>query len=378
MAESGTGFDCIVIGAGIAGASVASELAPHMRVVLLERESQPGYHTTGRSAAVYTEAYGPPVIRALTRASRAFYWKPESPYLSHPLLTKRDVVFTARADQADAVAELAHELGQAVSPLSGAEVEARVPLLRKGYAASGLLDAGAADIDVNGLHQHFLKAFRAAGGEVRTGAEVLGMARKGEDWLVETKAGSFTAPVVVNAAGAWADEVARLAGAAPAGLVPKRRTALVVPAPEGAVTGDWAMVVDTDEQFYMKPDAGRLLISPADETPSPPCDAQPDEMDIAICVDRIETAFDIQVRRIENKWAGLRSFLPDGSPVAAYDPDVPGFFWLAGQGGYGIQTAPALARVAAALMRGLPVPGDAADEGVTAESLGRVRKGLAA
>ena len=377
MAQAETRFDCIVIGAGIAGASLAAELAPHQKVLLLERESQPGYHTTGRSAALFTETYGPPVIRALSRASAGFFHNPQSIYLDHPLLHPRDVVFIARYDQGDSLAHMQDELGDSVTRISAQAVADALPLVRSGYASGGLLDKSAADIDVNGLHQHYLKTFRAAGGVVETRAEVLGLTN-GPDWEVSTSKGSFHAPVVVNAAGAWADEIAKLAGLSPAGLVPKRRTALIVSAPSGINPDPWPMTVDVDEEFYVKPDAGKLLISPADATPSAPCDAQPDEMDVAICIDRIETAFDLQIRRIESKWAGLRSFLPDGDPMACYDPAAPGFFWLAGQGGYGIQSAPALGRTAAALVMGQPIPEDIAAQGVTEQSLTRTRAGMAA
>ncbi|NUH66844.1 FAD-binding oxidoreductase [Sulfitobacter sp. S0837] len=374
--NNSTNFDCIVIGAGIAGASVAAELSTDRRVLLLERESQPGYHTTGRSAALFTVAYGPKVIRALSRASAAFFNDPASPYLDHPLLEPRGAVFLARQDQQTSLRRTAEELGAHVTPLTGAEIETLVPLLRKGYATGGLRDASAADIDVNGLHQHYLKTFRAAGGVLQTKAEVLSL-RKAGDWQVETPQGQFHAPVIVNAAGAWADVIAKLAGLTPVGLTPKRRTALTVAPPDGMVPDRWPMVVDIDEQFYLKADAGKLLISPADATPSPPCDAQPEELDVAICIDRIETAFNINLRRIESRWAGLRSFVPDGDPAAGYDPEGEGFFWLAGQGGYGIQTAPALARTAAALLRGEDIPGDIAAEGVTVEALARSRAGLA-
>lgn len=366
-------YDCIVIGAGIAGASVAAELAGGMRVALLERESQPGYHTTGRSAALFTVAYGPPVIRALSRASASFLRNPGSPHLSDPLLRPRGVVFLARADQLDALEALRRELGEAVVPLDADAVARAAPLLRQGYAAGGLIDPSASDIDVYALHQHYLRAFNAAGGTLVTGAEVTGLTR-GTDWTVQLKDTELRAPIVVNAAGAWADEVARLAGVAPRGLVPRRRTALMVAAPTGAAPDGWPMVVDVEEHFYLKPDAGKLLISPADADPSPPCDAQPDEYQVALCVDRIERAFDLGISRIDSKWAGLRSFLPGGCPLAAYDRDAPGFFWLAGQGGYGIQTAPALARTAAALVEQRPVPTDIADQGVTEESLAGLRE----
>ncbi len=377
MGQSRDVFDRIVIGAGIAGASVASELAATGTVALLERESQPGYHTTGRSAAMFTVAYGPPVIRALTRASKAFFTAPESDFVTVPLLRTRGALFVARHDQAASLAALATSLGAAVTRLDADQARAMVPVLREGYAAAGLLDAGAADIDVDALHQHFLKTLRARGGDIRTRSPANGIVREGDLWRVATPAGEVSAPVLVNAAGAWADAVAAMAGVAPVGLIPKRRTALLIAPPEGINAADWPLVVDVDERFYLKPDAGKLLISPADETPSPPCDARPEEIDVAICVDRIERAFDLSVRRIEHQWAGLRSFLPDGDPVAGYDPGAEGFFWLAGQGGYGIQTSPALARLAAALINGDAVPADIAAEGVTADALARANRGRA-
>ncbi len=379
MAERAETYDMIVIGAGIAGASAAAEIAADGgRILLLEAESQPGYHTTGRSAALYTCVYGPPVIRALTRASGRFYNDPQSPHLEHPLLRRRGVLFVARADQREELAKLETETAGAVRRIDGETARSMVPLLRPEYAVEALMEDSASDIDVMALHQHYLKSFRAAGGTLRTSARVTALRHDGRHWLVETADGRFAAETVVNAAGAWADEVARMAGVAPVGLVPMRRTALLVAPPDGTQADDWPVTVDAQEQFYMKPDAGKLLISPADETPSPPCDAQPDEMDVAICVDRIETAFDFSVRRIDHKWAGLRSFVADRCPVVGYDAEVPGFFWLAGQGGYGIQSSPAAARTAAALVRGRAIPADISDEGVTEQALSPRRDGLAA
>ena len=375
--------DAIVIGAGIAGASVAAELmlagAPGLRrIILLERESQPGYHTTGRSAAIYTSAYGPPLIRALTRASHRFFRGQGPGEPPQGLLKPRGALFVARADQTASLEALQSELGAAVVPLDGAEARRKSPLLREGYASAAAYDSAASDIDVAALHQHYLRRFKALGGALITNADVIAIGRQGGDWKIETPQGRMRAPIVVNAGGAWADTLGEMAGLAPLGLRPLRRTALIVAAPEGARPDAWPLTVDVDEQFYLKPDAGRLLISPADETLSPPCDAQPDEMDVAICVDRIETAFDLQIRRIENKWAGLRSFLPDGNPVAGYDADGAGFFWLAGQGGYGIQSAPAMARAAAALIAGGALPEDIAAEGASAEALSPARLGVGA
>jgi len=223
--------------------------------------------------------------------------------------------------------------------------------------------------------QAFKRKAESLGAIIREGVRVTKVEQDGPNWRVVTDAGDFLTPRIVNAAGAWADEVGRMAGSRGVGLVPKRRTAMIVAAPDGVDPGPWPMAVDIDEEFYLKPDAGRLLISPADETPSPPCDAQPEELDIAICIDRIERAFDLSVGRVENKWAGLRSFVADKTPVAGFDAEIEGLFWLAGQGGYGIQTAPALGRCAAALVLGRGVPDDIAAQGVTAAALSPSRLG---
>jgi D-arginine dehydrogenase len=369
-----TDVDIAVIGGGIAGASVAAELAKHARVALLEMESQPGYHTTGRSAAMYAPSYGPAPIRALTRASAGFYTAPPAGFANTPLLSQRDVVMLARADQLGTLDRLMADVAQDpnAARLDGAQIRAAQPLVRDGYAVAGMLDRGGSDIDVAALHTGYLRAFKALGGAVLTKAQVQGLERAGDNWQIESAQGRIEAAIVVNAAGAWADEVAALAGIAQIGLVPKRRTALMVAAPDGS-NPHGPLTVDVDEQFYLKPDGARLLISPADETPSPACDAQPDEMDIAICVDKIETAFDLSVRRIENKWAGLRSFVADGVPVVGYAPGQSGFYWLAGQGGYGIQSAPALSRYAAADILGQNLPQDILDQGLDPASLAPLR-----
>ncbi|MFN3955143.1 MAG: NAD(P)/FAD-dependent oxidoreductase [Pararhodobacter sp.] len=379
--EAGVAMDAqhtqvLVVGAGIAGASVAAELAMlGADVVLLEREAQPGYHTTGRSAALYTAAYGPPAIRALTRASGpAFRHSPGV----HPLLRPRGAMFLARTDQEVALGMLEAELRGAARRIDAAAAMARLPILRPGYLSAALIDDQAADIDVDALHRMYLRRLVAAGGRFFASAEVQALSREGGGWCARIPQGFWHAEIVINAAGAWADELARQAGVATVGLVPKRRTALLVDVPAGRVADAWPMAVDVEERFYLKPDAGKLLLSPADETPSPPCDASPDEMDVAVCIDRIQLAFDLPVRRVAHKWAGLRSFVADKCPVAGFAPDAPGFFWLAGQGGYGIQTAPALARLAAALALGRPVPSDIADEGVCAMALAPARAELAA
>ena len=254
----------------------------------------------------------------------------------------------------------------------------RLPLLRPAYLYAALLDSAAADIEVDALHRRYLRQVADHGGVLRSRAAVEALSRHAGGWRIAAGTAVLDAGIVVNAAGAWADAVAGLAGIAPVGLVPKRRTALLVAPPDGMRPDDWPMAVDLDEQFYLKPEAGQLLLSPADATPSAPCDAQPEELDVAICIDRIQSAFDLPVRRIAHKWAGLRSFVADGCPVVGHDPQAPGFFWLAGQGGYGIQTAPAMARTAAALVLGRALPADIAAEGVSAAALAPRRAALAA
>lgn len=378
MGFTGEHTDYVVIGAGIAGASVAAELAANGSVLLLERENQPGYHTTGRSAALFSQVYGPDQIRALSRASSRFYQNPPPGFTEHQLIHRRSVALMGRSDQVDTVhAEFEQVRGRGdVSLVTGNQLREMIPLLREGYAASALLENDAGDIEVHALHQGYLRQLRERGGQLRTTSEVLGLSNANGRWSIETNQGRLYASTVINAAGAWADEIAALAGTSRVGLVPKRRTALIVDAPEGHADNQWPMVVDIDEQFYLKPDAGKLLLSPADETPSPPCDAQPEEIDIAICIDRVQQAFDLDVRHIGNRWAGLRSFVADGVPVVGYADDVPGFFWLAGQGGYGIQTAPAMARAAAALIKDDQIPDDIAEEGVDIAILSPLRRTL--
>lgn len=363
--------DVIVIGAGIAGASAAFALAEQGSVLLLEREDAPGYHTTGRSAAVFAPAYGNLAIRRLTAASGPFYHARAGGLVDDPVLLPRGELLIARNDQLRALDEMEAALRREIDTLERLEEEGalqRVPALRPGYVAAALADISAMDMDVAAIHQGFLKGFRRLGGRLIVGAEVTALREERGGWCVESRAGDFHCEVVVNAAGAWADQIAALAGARPIGLVPKRRTAFVFD-PEVPIDPAWPVVVDVDEAFYFKPESGLLLGSPADETPSPPTDAQPDELDVALAVDRIEQATLWQVRRVRRRWAGLRSFVGDKTPVVGFDPEKPGFFWLAGQGGYGIQTAPAMARVTAALVSRHALPDDIAATGLQPSDL---------
>jgi D-arginine dehydrogenase len=369
-------FDFLIIGAGMAGASAGYALASQARVLILEQEDQPGYHTTGRSAALYAETYGNATVRALTTGGKGFYLNPPSGFAAHPLLLPRGVVFIGRADQRaslDAFLEEVSGLRSNIRRIAAAEVEAQVPVFRPGYVADAVLDPDAMDIDVHGLHQGYLKGLKVRGGRVVTDAQVRGLSRQAGLWQVESKAGRFAARVVVNAAGAWADEIGALAGAAPIGLVPKRRTAIRFRPPAGLDVARWPTIIDADEQFYFRPDAGQILASPADETPMPPCDVQPEDLDIAILVDRLERVVTLPIPRIESRWAGLRSFVADKTPVVGYDDRIEDFFWLAGQGGYGIQTAPGIAALVAALARHEPVPPELAALGVAEAALSPIR-----
>jgi D-arginine dehydrogenase len=363
--------DVLIVGAGIAGASAAYEIAPFAKVILLERESQPGYHTTGRSAALFAPAYGNRVIRALTAASQPFYLERAGGLADHPVLTPRGALFVARADQRATLDVLHGEIGAEVRNLERLDRDqtlARVPVLNPEYVAGGLYDPTSMDLDVAAIHQGYLKGFRAQGGLVVTDAEVSAISVDASPWRVETRAGPFEAAVLVDAGGAWADQLATMAGAAPLGLVPKRRTAVLF---EPSTISDpaWPAVIDVDEQFYFKPESGLLLGSPADETPMPPCDVQPEELDVAIAIDRIERAVSFRVTQVRRKWAGLRTFASDRSPAVGMEESTPGFFWLAGQGGYGIQTAPALARAAASLLVEGVLPDDLLGRGLVAEDL---------
>jgi len=375
MPGEGAHFDFIVIGAGIAGASAAAELAADATVLLLEAESQPGYHSTGRSAAMYVPAYGPPAIRALTRAAGPFFHDPPDGFTGTPLLHRRDILMIAREDQRDATADFIADAGDGIS-LEMVEADRLAelqPTLRPGYATHGVIDRSGSEIDVNALHRGFLRQVKARGGEAANNRNVTALRREAGVWHVSAGDAVFTAPVVINAAGAWAEEVGRMAGAEVIGLVPKRRTALMIAAPAGIDSGSLPMTIDMDETFYLKPESGQFLVSPANEDPMPPCDVQPEEMDVAICLDRIGRAFDIPVTRPLSKWAGLRSFVADKTPVAGFSDKAEGFFWLAGQGGYGIQTSPALARVAASLAQGAAMPPDIAAQGLSAAMLAPAR-----
>jgi D-arginine dehydrogenase len=368
--------DFAVIGAGIAGASVAHALQDHGRVVLLEREPLPGHHTTGRSAAVLVQSYGNDIVRRLTQASRSFFESPPDGFAPHPLVFERPVLFIGRADQRERLEEerkAGEELGVDLRLLDAAEVRSLCPVLREDYVAGGLLEPDAKGIDVAGTLDGFLRGLRALGGTVRTRAEVVRIEPTGGSWEVEAGGEIHRAAVVVDAAGAWCDEVASLAGARPVGLQPLRRTVITFDGPGECDFRAWPCVVDVDEEFYFEPEGAQILASPADETPSEPCDAVAEDYEVALAVDRVERATTLEIRHIRRRWAGLRSFVADRGPVIGADPDLPGFFWLAGQGGFGIMTSPAAARAAASMIVRGSLPRDLAELGLTAEQLSPAR-----
>jgi D-arginine dehydrogenase len=343
-------IDIAVVGGGIAGVSVAAELAEGtgLRVALLEREQQLAYHTSGRSAATFLESYGSPEIRALTRASRAAFDTGD-----HPLLTPRPFVWLAPPAQVPLLRALI-DAEPLLREAPESEVRQLCPAVRPGFLALAALEDAAQDLDVAGLLELYRRRAMANGVTLHMGMSILDGKRDGDGWALTTTGGEVWAAVVVNAAGAWADDLARRCGVAPVGLVPYRRTVALVTSDQ--VRRDWPLVGDIGETFYFRPEGDGLLLSPADETPTDPVDAKPEMEDVALALDRANEATTLGLRHVRTSWAGLRTFAPDHNPVVGADPVATGFFWLAGQGGYGMQTAPAMAELAAAQILGRPLP----------------------
>ncbi len=345
--------DFIVVGAGIAGASAAYELQQHGSVALLEREPLPGQHTTGRSAAFLVDSYAGPVVGKLTRAGRSFFEQPPEGFTDVPLVTPNSVLWIGREDQRaslDAALVTGREAGAELHEISIAEAKTICPVLREDYVAGAVAEPSAMHIDVAGLLEGFLRGFRQRGGEIATRVEVTRLEKRGEAWEVDAGGETYRAPVVVNAAGAWCEVLGGLAGARPIGLRPLRRTAITFDGPKGTDTRSWPLVIDADEDFYFKPEGAQLLASPCDETPSEPCDTSPEEYDVALAADHVQRSTTLEISHIRNSWAGLRSFVADRSIVIGMDAERGGFFWLAGQGGFGIMTAPSASRATAGLI----------------------------
>lgn len=364
--------DVIVIGAGIAGASVAAHLAGDRKLIVLEMEERPGHHSTGRSAATFEPNYGPPSIRALTRASRGFFETPPPGFATSPLVSPRQTVFLVPDHQQEQAAQLMKS-GLDFAEISFAEARRHFPLLKDSYTKYAMIDPTTADIDVDLLHQGFLRLIKSRGSEVVCRAAVEKIAHQNGAWHMETPLGSFSAPIIINAAGAWGDEIAMRAGIRPVGLQPKRRSMAIVPVPSDMNVMSWSFVGDVGETWYAKPSGGRLLVSPAEAEPVEPHVAYADDMTLAEGIARFEAAVDMEVTRLEGSWGGLRSFAPDGNLVCGFDQEAEGFFWLIGQGGYGIQTSPALGELAAALVRGADTPGYIEREGLNLQDISPAR-----
>ncbi len=357
-------FDIIVIGAGIAGASVAAHLAETKRVLIVEMEDRPGFHTTGRSAATFEPNYGPPPMLAFTRTSRDFFVNPPPGFTDGPLLIPRaSLFFEAEGQEFFTTAFLA--AGSGLEELSEAQARAIYPILREGYARRTFLDPHTGDLDVDLLHRGYLKLFKSRGGQLLNNAAAETIDRVGKIWRVATPQGIFESEILVNAAGAWGDVVAAKASVKPIGLLPKRRSVGVIPVDGIAGVADFPMATDVGETWYAKPQSGKMIVSSADATPVDPHDAYADDMAIAEGIERLMNATTIEVNHLDHSWGGLRTFAPDGSPVIGYDPLTEGLFWLVGQGGYGIQSAPALSRTAAAMVLGDRPPQDVLNAGLS-------------
>jgi len=364
--------DVVVIGAGIAGASIAYFLAPHAKVLMLEREPHVGFHSTGRSAALFMETYGSDQVRALTRASRPFLTHPPQGFAPYPLTSPRGALIIGAAQDTQAVqnlyeAFLPHSPG--VELQTAEQLRNRVPVLKPEAAHIGLHDPAAMDLDVNELLQGYLRGMRSHGGRLLSDVTVDAIERVQNHWQVRSGERIFRAPLLVNAAGAWVDIVAAMAGVHPIGIEPRRRSAFIFAPPEGVNVTSWPFVMNSEETFYFKPDAELLLGSAANADPDSPHDVQPEELDIALGIHRIEEATTMRITRPLRTWAGLRSFVADGDLVGGFAPDAEGFFWLAAQGGYGVQTSAAMGEACANLLLGRDLPSHLLAEGISSAML---------
>jgi len=370
--------DYLIIGAGIAGASAAYELAKEANVILIEKETQLAYHSTGRSAAIYMQAYGNKTVRGLTRNSYEFYTNPPKGFSDKPLLRERGAIFLATKEQKILAEQHYKEMKNEVNNLELLEGEALrslVPVINTDIYTSGIFEKDAMDIDTHAVHQGYINGFKGNGGTLITNCNVNSISRHNNIWCVDTTQGKIVAPMIINAAGAWADQIASLAGVRTINLEPKKRSVFYLSIDEYN-TNKWPYVGDLSESFYFKPDSGKLFVSPCDEIPITPCDAKPSDLDIAIAVNNLEAVTNIEVKKVGHTLAGLRSFVADRTPVVGEDADVPGFFWLVGQGGYGFQTAPAIANCCRMLLTRNCFPESLKNLGVVEEALSPNRNSL--
>jgi D-arginine dehydrogenase len=356
-------YDFLIVGAGIAGVSVAAHLAERHRVIVVDMEERAGYHSTGRSAARYESNYGPPPFIALTKASKDFFDAPPHGFADQAIYVPSQTLMLEADGQAEATTALLDK-ASGIEEVSPQQARQMMPLLRDGYVKRAFIDTMAGDLDVDILHQGFIKLMKARGAKLRLNAPLKSVTRTNGGWTARCGNDDITAGLIINAAGAWGDAVAQMCGAKPMGLQPKRRSIAVVPVPDGVDVNHLPFAGDIGETWYAKPQSGKLLVSSADATPVDPHDAWADDMAIAEGIDRLMQATTLEIERVESTWGGLRTFAPDGCPVAGFDPHTEGFFWLVGQGGYGIQSSPALARSAAALVYGKAIPQDILDYGL--------------
>lgn len=347
-----TEFDIVIVGAGIAGASLAAEIAGHRTVLLLEAESQPGYHSTGRSAAFWDEIYGGPLVQPLTTASGPFLANPPANFHDGPLMHRRGALHVGTDNHAGFASNMLADFARSGVNIEVAKseiLERLVPGIRSEWS-HGLWEPTCCDIDVAALHASYLRQAARLGARLSCNSRLQRADWRNSCWHIDAGDGGYTARTLVNAAGAWADNIAGIAGVSKLGIQPYRRTIAQLSV-SPAAAADMPLVIALDGSFYFKPDAGgKLWLSPHDETATPACDVAPDELDVAMAIDRLQQAVDWDVKRVEHKWAGLRSFAPDRLPVIGPDPTTPAFFWLVGQGGFGIQTAPAVAKLAASML----------------------------
>ncbi|MCF8473851.1 MAG: FAD-binding oxidoreductase [Emcibacter sp.] len=366
--------DFIIIGGGIAGAAAGYELSKIGKVIILEKENLPGYHSTSRSSAIFQKSYhhGDPLLNILVCASEDFLMNPPDDFTSYPLLSPRPLMYivpNGKRSKLEALQKDLIKINIDSHYIDHAEVKKLLPILDQNYQDNVLLEQDAADIDVNALHQGYLNHIKAHDGEIITNAEVMDLKRLRNQWHLKTKVGEFIAPIVVNAAGAWVDEVARHANITPINIEPLRRTVIMVTLPKTLCPDHWPLVMDIDKGYYFKPDSGKILMTPGDSHLSPPLDAQPEEIDIAYGAHYLENATTLTVDKINHSWAGLRNYVKDGYPVVGFDPEQDGFFWLAGQGGFGIKTAPAMGRISAALIKDGKLPQDILGLGLTEDQI---------
>ena len=370
--------DFLIIGSGMAGMSAAYRLSKYGKVTVLEKENLLGYHTTGRSAAFFTENYGNKIIRAITKASRFFLENPPACFKDNELMTKYGgSLFIANKNQSNIVdkeLKYAQSVSANVFEIDKKSVLNMVPIIKEEYLDRAIHEPDSKVMDVDLIHQGFARGLKENNGKILFNEEAKEITKKNGLWNVITKNNKFISPILINAAGAWCDEVSILAGCNPLNLSPKRRTVVIFENSSNLNTSQWPVVIDIEDNFYFKSEAGNILASPADETDSPPCDAQPEELDIAMTIDRLQNATNFNIKKINHKWAGLRSFFPDRTPIVGEDPLKSGFYWLAGQGGYGIQTSPGISKIIECLITGTKWPDYLSDNSITPETLSPKRK----